>query len=228
MEARVLGERGFFIRSAPRHPLDLGAGGIPGLAVGRARSGAGGRRRAWVVAKGETAGALGPTDDSGCLAVRGHWARPPPCPVFPLTLVLLHECPHVPLLRAVCEGAVPHVLALAAVLRVDAELPGGRGESLLSSPGLCYSPSRQASPRQAPQPPRLSSHHHPAPHSWRSHRIAVGSCEWMAAASPTPISSWPLTSPEGPAAPWSSCRAEQGGGEGGRWLGELRAEPRAV
>jgi hypothetical protein len=38
---------------------------------------------------------------------------------LPLTLVLLHEGPHVPLLRAVCEGAVPHILAFAAVLGMN-------------------------------------------------------------------------------------------------------------
>lgn len=43
-----------------------------------------------------------------------------------LTLVLFHEGPHVPLLRAVCEGAVPHILALAAVLGMDAELWAGK------------------------------------------------------------------------------------------------------
>lgn len=51
----------------------------------------------------------------------------PPCLVCPLTLIVLHECPHVPLFWAVCEGAVPHILALAAILRVDAELWGGEG-----------------------------------------------------------------------------------------------------
>lgn len=43
-----------------------------------------------------------------------------------------------------------------------------------------------------------------------SHHIAVGSFEWMAVVSRTPISSWPWTSPEGPASPWSSCRPEVG------------------
>lgn len=76
------------------------------------------------------------------------------------------------------------------------------------SVGLCDSSNQQTSPPKAPLPPHLSSYHHPAPHSWRSHHIAVGSCEWMAVASPTPISSWPLTSPEGPAAPWSNCRTD--------------------
>lgn len=37
-------------------------------------------------------------------------------------LVLLHEGPHVSLLRAVCEGAVPHILAFAAILGMDAEI----------------------------------------------------------------------------------------------------------
>ena len=129
----------------------------------------------------------------------------PPCP---LTLVLLHERPHVPLLWAVRKGAVPHVLALAAVLRMDAELQGRHGETLLSPAGLCHCPaSGQA---------LLGSHgpicEVPLPPCTRprcSHRIAVGSCEWTAVASPTPTSSWPWTSPGGPAAPWSSCRIEQ-------------------
>lgn len=139
------------------------------------------------------------------LPTRGVSGSAPPCP---LTLVLLHERPHVPLLRAVREGAVPHVLALAAVLRMDAELQGRHGETLLSPVGLCHCPaSGQAllGPHgpisEVPLPPCIPPR--------RSHRIAVGSCEWTAVASPTPTSSWPWTSPGGPAAPWSSCRIER-------------------
>lgn len=43
-----------------------------------------------------------------------------------LTLVLLHEGPHVSLLRAVCKGAVPHILAFAAILSMDAKLWVGK------------------------------------------------------------------------------------------------------
>lgn len=43
-----------------------------------------------------------------------------------------------------------------------------------------------------------------------SHHIAVESFGWMAMASPTPISSWLWTSPEGPFSPWSSCRSKMG------------------
>lgn len=136
----------------------------------------------------------------------GCWqrVRAPPCP---LTLVLLHERPHVPLLRAVCEGAVPHILALAAVLRVDAELWGEGRASWV--PLGCHHPGWRTGPPRAPWYPQPRSHRPCTPRRHSRH-IAVGSCGWMAVASPTPISSWPWTSPEGPAAPWSSCRAAQG------------------
>lgn len=98
---------------------------------------------------------------SGCPGACRVGVRPaPPRPARPLTLVLLHERPHVSLLWAVCEGAVPHVLALTAVLCMDAELQGGRGESLLSPAGWCDGPSQQPSPpgpqgltSEAPMPP---------------------------------------------------------------------------
>lgn len=71
----------------------------------------------------------------------GVWQCRVTGPALALTLVLFHEGPHVPLLRAVCKGAVPHVLALAAALRVDAELQGGHGENRLSPTGFWYSTS---------------------------------------------------------------------------------------
>lgn len=78
--------------------------------------------------------------------------RHAPAPSRALTLVLFHERPHVPLLRAVRERAVPHILALAAVLRVDAELWAGREGSLLSPAGRCRCPSQRSSPPGAPRP----------------------------------------------------------------------------
>lgn len=84
-----------------------------------------------------------------------------PAPPCPLTLVLLHERPHVPLLRAVCEGAVPHVLALAAVLRVDAEL---RGEGRAS-----WVPLDRRRPSWRTRPPRAPWHPRPRSHSPRPH-----------------------------------------------------------
>jgi hypothetical protein len=132
----------------------------------------------------------------GCLAVRSHGAT------LPLTFVLLHECPHVPLFGAVCKGAVPHVLALAAILCMDAELWVGR-DCLLSSAGLHHCLSHQDPSRDPAGTTALCIQ------PQCSHHIAVGNCEWMAVASPTPISSWPWTSPEGPAAPWSSCRKQR-------------------
>lgn len=97
-----------------------------------------------------------------------------PHPARPLTLVLLHERPHVSLLWAVCKGAVPHVLALTAVLCVDAELQGGAwGESAES----CWMVSRPPASSQALLGPQGLTSEAPMPPCtppWCSHRIAVG------------------------------------------------------
>lgn len=53
--------------------------------------------------------------------------------MFPLlTFIFLHEGPHVSLLRAVGEGAVTHVLAFPAVLRMDTQLLKDREQNLAS------------------------------------------------------------------------------------------------
>lgn len=99
-----------------------------------------------------------------------------------------------------CEGAVPHILALAAILGMDAELWVDKGKPAESHEvvSLCWPVRRLPRPTTSCPPQKCS------------HRIAVESFEWMAMASQTPISSWLWTSPEGPSSPWSSCRSKKG------------------